>query len=141
VSEETTPESLEEAAPRGGVRTAVTALDITGGALGLIVFLVGVALVIGTYWKASAWYAEIGPAISQARAGQPGIAEQPGEPNGSGEDKATGPVGAKPGGRPLADIGVEFGLRLLWLVLLAFLGFLVAVMGAKLAGVHRGKRT
>jgi hypothetical protein len=141
VSEETPPQSLEEAAPRNGVRTAVTALDVTGGVLGLVVFLVGVALVIGTYWKASAWYAEIGPAISEARAGSPQTVQQPGEPAGKGVDTASGPVGAKPGGRPLADIGVEFGLRLLWLVLLAFLGFLVAVMGAKLAGAHRGKRT
>jgi hypothetical protein len=140
VAEDRTPQDAVEATPRKAVETGATALDITGGVLGLLVFVVGVALVIATYHQATAWYREIGPAVEAARMGSPGTVK-PAEGPAGGAEETSGPVVASPGGRSLASIGVEFGLRLVWLLVLAFLGFLVAAMGAKLAGAHRGKRT
>jgi hypothetical protein len=72
-----------------------TVLDLVGGALGLVVFFVGIAII----------------------------------------------VVARPGGTPLSKVAAEFGLKFLWLILIAFFGALIAAMGAKLAGAHRGKRT
>ena len=141
MSEDSTPERTSEAAPRAAVQTGATAVDLTGGVLGLIVFLVGVVLVIATYRQATQWYREIGPAIEAARMGSSETVKQPTTDSPGASAKAAGPVEARPGGKPIAKVGMEFGLRLVWLVLIAFLGFLVAVMGAKLAGAHRGKRT
>ncbi len=140
VGEAPTPQDSAESAPRRPEETGATALDLTGGVLGLVVFLVGVALVIATYRQATQWYREIGPAVEAARVGSPDAVTPRVESPGHGEE-ASALVVATPGGRSLASIGVEFGLRLVWLLVLAFLGFLVAAMGAKLAGAHRGKRT
>jgi len=133
VAEDPTPQTSAEAPPRSRMEMGATAIDITGGVMGLLVFVVGVALVIATYRQATEWYGEIGPAVEAARVGSaaPGAATP--EPDGA--------VTARPGGPSLAGVGVEFGLRLVWLLVLAFLGFVVAAMGARLAGAHRGKRT
>ena len=137
MADEPTTETAAEA-PSRSVTTGATALDIAGGVLGLVVFLAGVALVIVTYYQATGWYREIGPAIRAARAESARTAEGVADgPKGSPEVTAT----AKPGGTALADVATEFGLRLVWLILMAFLGFIVAALGARLAGAHRGKRT
>jgi len=141
VAEDPIRESPGETSARKMTETGATAIDITGGVLGLVVFLVGVALVIATYHQATQWYREIGPAVEAARVGSPETAKARAEDPGSGAAETNGAVVASPGGRALASIGVEFGLRLVWLLVLAFLGFIVAAMGARLAGAHRGKRT
>jgi len=141
VAEEQTPERAAEETPRKAVETGATALDIAGGVLGLVVFLVGVALVVATYRQASQWYKEIGPEVEAARVGSQDAAQESGSDSGDVVGPETGPVVARPGGKPLVKVGTEVGLRLVWLMLIAFLGFLVAAMGAKLAGAHRGKRT
>lgn len=124
------------------VAAGASTLDVLGGVLGLLVFVVGVAVVLATYRQASVWYHEIGPAIEAARtgAGSPSgspVSPKAERPNNSASDT----IGARPGGPPIAKIALEFGLRLVWLVLMALLGFLLSVMGARLAGAHRGKRT
>jgi hypothetical protein len=136
VADDSTPRDSTEAVPRKVTETGATAIDITGGVLGLVVFIVGVALVIATYHQAAGWYREIGPAVEAARIGSVDSAPPP-----AGDAEANGAVTARPGGPSLASVGVEFGLRLVWLLVLAFLGFVVAAMGARLAGAHRGKRT
>jgi len=142
VGEEPTSESRAVEAPSKSLRTGATALDIAGGVLGLIVFLAGVALVIVTYYQATTWYRDIGPAVRAARVGSPAVPERTSrDPAEAAKTPPSGAVSAKPGGTPLAEIATEFGLRLVWLVLMAFIGFLVAALGARLAGAHRGKRT
>jgi hypothetical protein len=111
-----------------------TVLDLVGGALGLVVFFVGIAIIVSVYSRASGMFNDIAPAIQQASMG-----------SGGGDDSAgnveSGPVVARPGGTPLSKVAAEFGLKFLWLILIAFFGALIAAMGAKLAGAHRGKRT
>jgi len=127
VSEETPARS-----PRG------TALDMVGGLLGLVVFLAGIGLLVVVFLQATRLYGEIAPAVEAARVGS---AEAPAvtvNPNGKSAPAA---VVARPGGRPLSKIGAEFGLKFLWLMGEGLLAALVAAMGAKLAGAHRGKRT
>ncbi|MBM3471991.1 MAG: hypothetical protein FJX75_01800 [Armatimonadetes bacterium] len=142
MGEEPTTESGAREALGKPLETRATALDLAGGVLGLIVFLAGVALVIVTYYQARDWYREIGPAIKQARAEwSPTPARGSHDPGEKGKAAPPGPVSAKPGGTPLADVAAEFGLKLVWLILMAFIGFLVAALGARLAGAHRGKRT
>jgi hypothetical protein len=142
VGDEATTESAEASAPSKPLGTGATALDLAGGVLGLIVFLAGVALVVATYHQATGWYRDIGPAIRAARAESRASAERTaGDPGQPAKQAASGAVSARPGGTPLADVATEFGLRLVWLVLMAFIGFIVAALGARLAGAHRGKRT
>lgn len=141
MAEDPTPERSSEAGPRRGTETGATAIDITGGVLGLVVFVVGVALVIVTYRQATVWYGEIGPAVEAARLGSPGEGKAAPEVGGKSSGADDGPVIARPGGPSLTSVAIEFGLRLVWLLVLALLGFVVAAMGARLAGAHRGKRT
>jgi len=124
----------EEQQPTGGAGRP--ALDTIGGVLGLIVFLVGVGLLVSVFLRATKLYGEIGPAIDAARAGSQ-AAPAPGPTHPAQQ----GPAAASQGGKPLASIGAEFGLKLVWLVVQGLLAALVAAMGAKLAGAHRGKRT
>ncbi len=112
-----------------------TVLDIVGGLLGLIVFFVGIAIIVSVYSRASAMYSEIAPAIQQASMGSDGDTAE------NTDNAGFEPVVAKPGGTPLSKVAAEFGLKFLWLILIAFFGALIAAMGAKLAGAHRGKRT
>ncbi|MGQ9731963.1 MAG: hypothetical protein ACUVX8_11920 [Candidatus Zipacnadales bacterium] len=119
------------------------ALDLTGGMLGLTVFIAGVVLVILTYRQAVDLYKEIPAAIDAARIGAHENPPQIGTDSAAKDNSSSTStaVVARPGGRPLAKVATDLGLRFLALVLIGFLGFLVAAMGAKLAGAHRGKRT
>jgi len=132
--EDTTAANVETA--RGQTATGgSTVVDLIGGVLGLVVFFVGIAIIVSVYSRASAMYSEIAPAIQQASMGSGGnVADDSGNAD-------VGPVVARPGGTPLSKVAAEFGLKFLWLILIAFFGALIAAMGAKLAGAHRGKRT
>jgi hypothetical protein len=137
VSEEIAPQEPAEPAAKPGAVTGATVLDFAGGILGLVVFVIGVVLVVASYRQAGELYTDIGPAIDAARVGPSEPARSTAAPGGT----ETGPVVASPGGKPLVKVGLELALRFLAVLVIAFLGFLVAVMGAKLAGAHRGKRT
>ena len=115
--------------------STTTWLDLAGGILGLAVFVVGVVLIYGVYTQASAMYREFEPEITAAQMGPDSPDQAEANPEGPGA------VQARPDGTPLAKVGMKFGLRFLVLLLVAFLGCLIAAMGAKLAGAHRGKRT
>ena len=134
VQENQTPASAETGVEQAS-RAGPPVLDLVGGVLGLIVFLVGIAIIVSVYSRASGMYGDIAPAIRQASMGPDGNAD------GGSDNADGGPVVARPGGTPLSKVAAELGLKFLWLVLIAFFGALVAAMGAKLAGAYRGKRT
>jgi len=119
-------------------RARGTVLDMVGGLLGLVVFLAGIGLLAVVFVQATRLYAEIAPAIDAARMSS---SEAPAPTASSNGKSAPAEVVAKPGGRPLSKIGAEFGLKFVWLIGEGLLAALMAAMGAKLAGAHRGKRT
>jgi hypothetical protein len=111
------------------------ALDIAGGILGLVVFLAGVGLLVWVCLQTIRVYPDIAREVRSA-AGR----ASPSEPAHPGA-KTGPPTEASPGGRPLASIAAEFGLRIVWLGAEGLLAALIAALGARLAGAHRGRRT
>jgi len=124
--EETAEDEIQLVKPKP-TESGATWLDIAGGVLGLAVFIVGVILIYTVFTSSGELYREIEPALAQAAA--------------SPETAQEGAVVASPEGPSLMQVLAQFGLRFLWLLLRALLGCLIAAMGAKLAGAHRGKRT
>ncbi|HJN16352.1 MAG TPA: hypothetical protein QGH10_12695 [Armatimonadota bacterium] len=113
-------------------------LDIVGGVLGLVVFVIGIVLIYQVFTKATDLYDSIAPAIQAAQAGSSEAGPVTVEAGGS---EADDPEVASPGGPSITNVLLEFALKSAWLLLIAFVGCLIAGMGAKLAGAHRGKRT
>lgn len=127
MAEDNTAEDDIQLVKRKPTESGATWLDIAGGVLGLVVFIVGVILIYTVFTSAGELYREIEPALAGAQV--------------SAEATPEGAVVASPGGPSLTQVLAQFGLRFLWLLLRALLGCLIAAMGAKLAGAHRGKRT
>ncbi len=138
----------QQAAERGA-----KAFDIVGGIVGLLVFLAGIAMIVMVFsWvrgvfdgvdqqvqevrtaRAAAAAAE---AAAQAEAEALSEMEEAGEPAGASQ---TTVLATPHQGPTIADVGVAVGLKMLGLLVLGWLGALVASKGAQLAGAHRGKR-
>jgi len=138
----------QQAAERGA-----KAFDIVGGIVGLLVFLAGIAMIVMVFsWvrgvfdgvdqqvqevrtaRAAAAAAE---AAAQAEAEALSEMEEAGEPAGASQRTV---LATPHQGPTIADVGVAVGLKMLGLLVLGWLGALVASKGAQLAGAHRGKR-
>lgn len=142
MSDESHPPNTE---PAAGSRAAATAVDITGGLIGLVVFLAGVALLVQVFFWAHEVYQSIDTGIAVAQVSSPphSSATKAQSPAGrpvQAEDEP-GPVVAHPGGKPLSMVAAALALKLLGLLVLGAVATLIAGRGAALAGAHRGKRT
>ncbi|NLO05785.1 MAG: hypothetical protein GX131_08135 [candidate division WS1 bacterium] len=118
---------------------AARAFDIFGGVVGLIVFLVGIAMIIMVF----TWVREVFEGVdaqvqevrtAQAQAAETTVAVQ----ENVGGDEVV--VATPYQGPTVVDVGVIVGLKMLGLLVLGWLGALVAAKGAQLSAAHRGKR-
>lgn len=138
-------------APRGGP------MDVVGGVIGIIVFLAGIAMIVLVFTSVRGVFDGVDAQVQQARlsqaraaaraaeaeaAAEAGSEEQSGEvEDGEGAPGASAAVVAEPyDGPTIADVGITIGLKMLGLLVLGWLGALVASRGAQFAGAHRGKR-
>lgn len=123
-------------------------METLGKALGLLVFLAGIAMIILVF----TWVREVFDAIDeqvhsahQAHVASLAAREQEQEQadesaGGSGEKGAAQVVTARPGAGPtIAEVGATIALKMLGLLILGWLGALVAAKGAHLAAAYRGK--
>ncbi len=132
---------------RQSAQPAARAFDIVGGVLGLLVFLAGIAMIImvftwvrGVFDGVDEQVQEVRTARVQAAAAEAETEEAVVE-EGSDEQTEQATVVATPNQGPtIADVGITIGLKMLGLLVLGWLGALVASKGAQLAGAHRGKR-
>ncbi len=123
------------------------AFDIVGGVIGLLVFLAGIAMIIMVFGWVRGVFDDVDAEIQQVRAARIEAAAARREAEAatevSAEKNAPAPtaVVATPNEGPtIADVGVTIALKMLGLLVLGWLGALVASKGAQLAGAHRGKR-
>ncbi len=133
----------------GGAKT----FDIVGGVIGLLVFLAGIGMIVLVFTWVHGVFDDVDGQIQQVRAAKAQAAAADAETAAMAEtdsDAETGEaaveeqgqvVVAKPNTGPtFADVGITIGLKMLGLLVLGWLGALVASKGAQLAGAHRGKR-
>ena len=127
--------SAEHQSSEGGAR----AFDIVGGVIGLIVFLVGIAMVVLVFTWVRGVFEGVDEQVQEVRtARELAAAEAALLPETEDEQE---PVVATPHQGPtIADVGITIALKMLGLLVLGWLGALVASKGAQLAGAHRGRR-
>ena len=124
------------------------AFDVVGGVIGLLVFLAGIAMIILVFTWVRGVFDDVDAQIQQVRtarvAAEAAQAEAQAQAADAGDDTdqpAEDAVVATPNKGPtIADVGITVGLKMLGLLVLGWLGALVASKGAQLAGAHRGKR-
>lgn len=136
----------EQRASDGGAK----AFDIVGGVIGLLVFVAGIAMIVLVFTWVRDVFDDVDTQIQQVRSARieaeaaeaRAQAEAAAEAEASGDDAAAGDVVvATPNRGPtIGDVGITVGLKMLGLLVLGWLGALVASKGAQLAGAHRGKR-
>lgn len=126
--------SDERQPSQGGAR----AFDIAGGIMGLLVFLVGIFMVVMVFTWVRGVFEGVDDQVQEVRTAREMAAAQAEE---TAETDNGEPVVATPHQGPtIADVGITVGLKMLGLLVLGWLGALVASKGAQLAGAHRGKR-
>lgn len=124
------------------------AFDIVGGVIGLLVFLAGIAMIILVFTWVRDVFDDVDSQVQQVRSARVAAEAAQAEAEAAaaasaedGETPADDVVVATPNKGPtIADVGVTVGLKMLGLLVLGWLGALVASKGAQLAGAHRGKR-
>ncbi|MFO8080732.1 MAG: hypothetical protein R6V07_10525 [Armatimonadota bacterium] len=132
----------EQRASNGGAR----AFDIVGGVIGLLVFIAGIAMIILVFTWVRDVFDTVDTQVQQVRTArvqaEAAGAEAAAEAQAAGDEVAEEDVVvATPyEGPTIADVGITVGLKILGLLVLGWLGALVASRGAQLAGAHRGKR-
>ncbi|MFP4250272.1 MAG: hypothetical protein ACLFU7_11480 [Armatimonadota bacterium] len=131
----------EQKASDGGAR----AFDIVGGVIGLLVFIAGIAMIILVFTWVRDVFDTVDTEVQQVRSArvqaEAAGAEAAAEAEAAGEAESEDVVIATPNEGPtIADVGITIGLKMLGLLVLGWLGALVASKGAQLAGAHRGKR-
>ncbi|MEA3401244.1 MAG: hypothetical protein U9R79_08415 [Armatimonadota bacterium] len=128
--------------------------DIAGGVIGILVFLAGIAMIIMVFTWVRGVFDGVDEQVQQVRSARAAAAAAqqaatPGEEQPAGGAEAGAPepgatsasvVATPHQGPTIADVGVTIGLKMLGLLVLGWLGALVASKGAQLAGAHRGKR-
>lgn len=123
----------------GGAR----AFDIAGGVIGLVVFLVGIAMIIMVFGWVRGIFDGVDAEVQKVRAARTAAARAQMEAQDAAATSSDGDatVVATPyEGPTVMDVGVTIGLKMLGLLVLGWLGALVAGRGAQLAAAHRGKR-
>lgn len=130
--------SAEQPSKDGGAR----AFDIVGGVIGLIVFLVGIAMIVIVFTWVRGVFEGVDEQVQEVRAARAEIAAIEAEAaeaaRAAGEEEVV--IATPHEGPTIADVGVTMALKMLGLLVLGWLGALVASRGAHLAGAHRGKR-
>lgn len=127
----------------GGAR----AFDIAGGVIGLVVFLVGIAMIIMVFGWVRGIFDGVDAQVQEVRAARTAAAraqmeaEEAAATSSDGDAEGDTAVVATPyEGPTVTEVGVTIGLKMLGLLVLGWLGALVAGRGAQLAAAHRGKR-
>lgn len=136
--------SDEQRTSDGGAR----AFDILGGVVGLLVFLAGIGMIVmvftwvrGVFDDVDAQVQQVRSARIQAEAASAAAQAEAATDSADDDGTAVDVVVATPNKGPtIADVGLTIGLKMLGLLVLGWLGALVASKGAQLAGAHRGKR-
>jgi len=120
------------------------AFDIVGGVVGLLVFIAGIAMIVLVFTWVRDIFDGVDAQVQEVRSAriQAEMAAAAAQAEARNEDAEGGEVVvATPNQGPtIADVGVTVGLKILGLLVLGWLGALVASKGAQLAGAHRGKR-
>jgi hypothetical protein len=121
------------------------AFDIVGGVVGLLVFIAGIAMIVTVFTWVRDVFDDVDAEVQAVRSARIETAEAmaaaQAEAAASAGDGETDIVVATPNQGPtMADVGLLVGLKMLGLLVLGWLGALVAARGAQLAGAHRGKR-
>ncbi len=125
------------------------ALDIAGGIVGILVFIAGIAMIIMVFTWVRGVFDDVDEQVQQVRIAREAHAraQTRAETAATATDPvdaaapADGSVVARPyEGPTIAYVGVTIALKMLGLLVLGWLGALVASRGAQLAGAHRGKR-
>lgn len=123
----------------GGAR----AFDIAGGVIGLVVFLVGIAMIIMVFGWVRGIFDGVDAEVQKVRAARTAAARaqmEAQEADATASDGDAAVVATPYEGPTVTDVGVTIGLKMLGLLVLGWLGALVAGRGAQLAAAHRGKR-
>jgi len=134
----------EQRSSDGGAK----AFDIVGGVVGLLVFIAGIAMIVMVFGWVRGVFDDVDAQVQKVRSARieaqsaAAAAEAEASAAAADEDAAAGDVVvATPNKGPtVADVGLTIGLKMLGLLVLGWLGALVASKGAQLAGAHRGKR-
>lgn len=134
----------EQRASDGGAK----AFDIVGGVVGLLVFIAGIAMIVIVFTWVRDVFDSVDTQVQEVRVARTqaemAAAEAQAEAELAGEtmsDEDEDVVVATPNEGPtIGDVGITIGLKMLGLLILGWLGALVASKGAQLAGAHRGKR-
>ena len=120
------------------------AFDIVGGVVGLLVFIAGIAMIVLVFTWVRDIFDGVDAQVQEVRSAriQAEMAAAAAQAEARNEDAEGGEVVVvTPNQGPtIADVGVTVGLKILGLLVLGWLGALVASKGAQLAGAHRGKR-
>ncbi len=116
------------------------AFDLVGAVIGLLVFLVGIAMIIMVFTWVRGVFENVDNQVEQAREARAEMAAAEAEAAEVAEDADEEVVVVAPQAGPtIADVGITIGLKMLGLLVLGWLGALVASRGAQLAAAHRGK--
>jgi hypothetical protein len=138
----------DQQAGDGGAR----AFDIVGGVIGLLVFLAGIAMIILVFTWVRGVFEDVDSQVQQVRSARAAAAQAEAEAEAAqaealdaeadeGAGEAADVVAATPNQGPtIGEVGATVGLKMIGLLVLGWLGALVASKGAQLAGAHRGKR-
>jgi len=137
----------DQRAGDGGAR----AFDLAGGIVGILVFIAGIAMIVMVFGWVRGIFDGVDEQVQQVRTARvqaaavqheaQAAADAAAEVNPEDPAPAGQVVVATPNEGPtIADVGLAVGLKMLGLLVLGWLGALVASKGAQLAGAHRGKR-
>ena len=113
-----------------------SAVDTLGGVLGLLVFIAGIAMIIWTFTMVRGIFDGIDEQMLEVRAASQQAAANAADQAEADPDAVTVSPGQGPS---FAYVGATIGLQMLGLLVLGWLGALVAAKGAHLAGAYRGK--
>lgn len=118
------------------------AFDIAGGVIGLLVFVAGIAMIIVVFTWVREIFDDVDTQVQQVRSARTEFevasTDEAAVVQSEAEDDVV--VATPYQGPTIGDVGISVGLKMLGLLVLGWLGALVASKGAQLAGAHRGKR-
>lgn len=130
----------EQRPANGGAK----AFDLAGGVIGLLVFVAGIAMIILVFTWVRGVFEGVDEQVQQVRQARVQAealaAERAAELAEAGVEAEEEVVATPYQGPTIADVGITVGLKMIGLLVLGWLGALVASRGAQLAGAHRGKR-
>ncbi len=115
--------------------------------MGILVFIAGIAMIVMVFGWVRGVFEGVDDQVQQIRTARVQAAAQAAADvavadaaNPGAEPPAQAVVATPNQGPTIADVGLTVGLKMLGLLVLGWLGALVASKGAQLAGAHRGKR-